>query len=121
MPFDLARAYTEAMEAKNLEALDALLDDEIVVVTPKGTVLEGVEAVKRYYSGSGFDHLVASTEQHDFDLHETGGVRHLARQVYRWKETGEEAYARPLETIFEIRDGRILRIEMRILAEAEQT
>jgi hypothetical protein len=115
---DLARAYAEAMEAKDLDALDVLLDDEIVVVTPKGTVLEGVDAVKRYYSGDGFDHLVASTEQHEFDEHERGGVRHLARQVYRWKETGEEAYARPLETIFEFRDGKILRVEMRILAES---
>jgi hypothetical protein len=35
--------------------------------------------------------------------------------VYRWKESGEEAYARPLETIFEFRDGKIARVEMRIL------
>jgi ketosteroid isomerase-like protein len=111
---DLARAYTEAMAAKDLDALDELLAEDVCIVTPKGTVLEGIDAVKRYYSGDGFDHLVATTEDHDFEAH-AAGVRHLARQVYRWKETGEEAYARPLETIFELADGKIARVEMRIL------
>lgn len=112
---DLARAYAEAMEVKDLDALDALLAEDVSIVTPKGTLLEGIEAVKRYYSGPGFDHLLVTTEDHDFE-ERSGGVRHLARQVYRWKESGEEAYWRPLETIFELRDGRIARIEMRILS-----
>ena len=118
MALDLARAYTEAMATKDLDALDGLLADDVCVVTPKGTVLEGIEAVKRYYSGDGFDHLVATIEEEDLEAHATG-ARHLARQVYRWKETGEEAYARPLETMFEFRDGRIVRIEMRVLSESE--
>jgi ketosteroid isomerase-like protein len=116
MALDLAQAYTEAMATKDLDALDDLLADDVCVVTPKGTVLEGIDAVKRYYSGDGFDHLVATTEDNDFEAHASGGVRHLARQVYRWKETGEEAYARPLETFFEFADGRIVRVEMRILS-----
>jgi len=116
MALDLARAFTEAMAAKDLDALDALLSDDVCVVTPKGTVLQGVDAVKRYYSGDGFDHLVATTEDHDFEAHGSA-VRHLARQVYRWKETGEEAYARPLETIFEFAGGKIVRVEMRILSQ----
>jgi ketosteroid isomerase-like protein len=119
VPVDLARAYTEAMAAKDLGALDALLADDVCVVTPKGTVLKGIDAVKKYYSGDGFDHLVATTEDHAFEPHASGGIRHLARQVYRWKETGEEAYARPLETMFEFRDGKIHRIEMRIVSESE--
>jgi hypothetical protein len=119
VPVDLARAYTEAMAAKDLGALDALLDDDVCVVTPKGTVLNGVDAVRAYYSGDGFDHLVVSVEDHAYEPHERGSVRHLARQVYRWKETGEEAYARPLETMFEFRDGRIRRIEMRVLSGEE--
>jgi ketosteroid isomerase-like protein len=112
---DLARAYADAMAAKDLDALDALLADDVRVVTPKGVLLEGIAAVKRYYSGGGFDHLLVSTEDHDFSESATG-VRQLARQVYRWKESGEEAYARPLETIFEIADGKIARIEMRVLS-----
>jgi ketosteroid isomerase-like protein len=114
MTVDLARAYAEAMEAKDLAAFDSLLADDVCVVTPKGVLLEGVDAVKHYYSGPGFDHLLVSTESQDF-REEATGVRHLARQVYRWKESGEEAYARPLETIFEFADGKIVRIEMRIL------
>jgi len=113
---DLARAYTEAMAAKDLDALDALLADDVCVVTPKGTVLEGIDAVKRYYSGDGFDHLIVTTEDEDFVAHAAGGVRHLARQIYRWKETGEEAFARPLETIFQFRDDKIARVEMRIVS-----
>ncbi len=115
MTVDLARAYAEAMESKNLAALDELLADDVCVVTPKGKLLRGIDDVKRYYSGDGFDHLIVSTEDCDFEPSEVG-VRHLARQVYRWKETGEEAYVRPLETIFEFRDGKIVRVEMRILA-----
>lgn len=119
MAVDLARAYSEAMEAKDLDALDALLADDVCVVTPKGKQLTGIDAVKAYYSGDGFDHLVVSTDSHEFKSHESGNVRHLARQVYRWKETGEEAYARPLETMFEFHDGKIARVEMRILSEKE--
>ena len=115
MALDLARAYTQAMAAKDLDALDALLADDVCVVTPKGKQLSGIEEVKAYYSGPGFDHLVVTSEDHDFHRHESGGVRHLARQVYRWKETGEEAYARPLETIFDFENGKIARVEMRIL------
>jgi ketosteroid isomerase-like protein len=111
---DLARAYAEAMESKNVDALDELLAEDVCVVTPKGVLLQGIDAVKHYYSGPGFDHLLVSTEAHDFAEHGTG-VRQLARQVYRWKESGEEAYARPLETMFEFRDGKIGRIEMRVL------
>jgi ketosteroid isomerase-like protein len=111
---DLARAYTHAMEAKDLDALDALLAVDVCVVTPKGTLLHGIDDVKDYYSGAGFDHLLVSSEDCDFESSD-GGVRQLARQVYRWKESGEEAYARPLETIFEFRDGKIARVEMRIL------
>jgi ketosteroid isomerase-like protein len=111
---DLARSYARAMESKNLAALDALLSDDVCVVTPKGALLHGIEDVKRYYSGPGFDHLIVSSEDCDFESSDIG-VRQLARQVYRWKESGEEAYARPLETMFEFRDGKIARVEMRIL------
>jgi ketosteroid isomerase-like protein len=114
MTIELAQRYAEAMEAKDLAAVRALLDDHVVVVTPKGTVLEGIDAVCRYFSGPGFDHLVVSTEDHEFELHGRG-VRQQARQIYRWKETGEDAYERPLETTFEFREGRITRVEMRLL------
>jgi ketosteroid isomerase-like protein len=113
---DLARAYAEAMEARDLAALDVLLAEDVCVVTPKGKQLSGIAAVKQYYSGDGFDHLVVTTDQHEFQPQPAGGVRSLARQVYRWKETGEQAYVRPLETIFEFRGGKIARVEMRIIA-----
>jgi hypothetical protein len=115
---ELARAYTEAMEAHEFGALPDLVDGGVVVVTPKGTVLEGVEAIQEYYSGSGYDYLDATTESHDFQVQD-GGVRDLALQVYRWKETGEEAYSRTLETRYDFRDGKIARVEMRLLDEGQ--
>ena len=118
MSVELARAYTEAMEAHDFGALGGLVDSEVLVITPKGTVLEGVEAIREYYSGSGYDYLDATTESHDFQVHD-GGVRDLALQVYRWKETGEEAYSRMLETRFDFRDGKIGRVEMRLLDEGQ--
>ena len=75
MPVDLARAYAAAMAAKDLDALDALLTDDVCVVTPKGKLLSGVEAVKAYYAGDGFDHLDLTTEDHDFSADVGGGAR----------------------------------------------
>jgi ketosteroid isomerase-like protein len=110
---ETARRYEEAMARHDLHALEPLLDSEVVVVTPKGAVIEGPDAVMRYFGGSGFDHLEVTNEDHDFNLHE-GGVRMTARQVYRWKETGEHAYERPLTMTFTFKGDRIARIEMTI-------
>jgi ketosteroid isomerase-like protein len=111
---DLAWQWEDAVAARDHDALAALLTDDVVVVTPKGKVLEGRDAVRAYYAGPGFDHLEVSHEDHDFHAH-ADGVRMTARQVYRWKDSGEHAYDRPLEVVFIVRDDRIARAEMRIL------
>ncbi len=116
MIVETARAAEDAFARHDVDALDPLLDSEVVVVTPKGAVIEGREAVKRYFGGSGFDHLEVSTEDHDFNLHD-GGVRMTARQVYRWKETGEHAYDRPLTVTFTFNGDRIARVDMTIEGE----
>jgi ketosteroid isomerase-like protein len=115
---ELARRYEDAMARRDLDALEPLLDPEVVVVTPKGAVIEGPAAVRRYFGGAGFDHLEVTHEAHDFHLH-AGGVRMTARQVYRWKETGEHAYERPLTVSFTFRGERIARVEMRIEKEGD--
>jgi ketosteroid isomerase-like protein len=110
---EAARRYEEAMATKDLDALDPLLDAGCVVVTPKGTVVQGRDAVKRYFGGSGFEHLEVTHEDHDFNLH-GDGVRMTARQVYRWRETGEHAYERPLTVTFTFDGDKIARVEMTI-------
>ena len=42
-----------------------------------------------------------------------------ARQLFRWKETGEQAFERPLAFHFEFRDGRISRLEMTLAQEPD--
>jgi ketosteroid isomerase-like protein len=110
---ETARLYEEAMASHDLDALESLLDPDVVVVTPKGIVVEGSVAVRKYFGGPGFDHLEVSNEDHDFILH-AGGVRMTARQVYRWRETGEHAYERPLTMRFTFSGDRIVRVEMTI-------
>jgi hypothetical protein len=114
---DLARRVHDAFEAHDIDAVVDLLDPDVIVVTPKGKVLNGTDEVRRYYSGGGFDHLVVATEDHDFVPHDRG-VRLHARQVYRWKETGEHAYDRPLVVHFEFRRDKISRVEMTLAQEA---
>jgi SnoaL-like domain len=114
---DLARECAEAMKAHDLDRVAALLDPEATVVTPKGTVLHGPDEVRRYFGGDGFDHLEVETVHEDFAAHDAG-VRLHARQVYRWKETGEHAYDRPLVVHFEFRGDKISRVEMTLAQEA---
>jgi ketosteroid isomerase-like protein len=111
----LAQRWEHAIAQRDLGELGEVLADEVVVLTPKGKVLEGRDAVRAYFGGDGFDHLDVAHEDHDFELHADDGVRMTARQVYRWKESGEHAYARPLEVVFRFDSGRIARVEMRIL------
>jgi len=113
---DLAREYAEAMKAHDLEQVAALLDPEATVVTPKGTVLRGPDEVRRYFGGGGFDHLEVETVHDDFEAHDAG-VRVRARQIFRWRETGEHAFERPLAFHFEFQDGRISRLEMTLAQE----
>ena len=113
MILETARRAEDAFARHDLEELESVLHSEVVVVTPKGAVIEGRQAVCRYFDGPGFDHLEVSTEDHDFNLHD-GGVRMTARQVYRWKETGEHAYERPLTVTFTFDGDLIARVEMTI-------
>jgi ketosteroid isomerase-like protein len=112
---DLAQRWEHAIAARNLDELCELLTDDVVVVSPKGKVLEGRDAVRAYFGGDGFEHLDVAHEEHDFEVHAAGGVRMTARQVYRWKESGEHAYDRPLEVLFRFEGERIARVEMRIV------
>jgi ketosteroid isomerase-like protein len=116
--FDLAREYAEAMKAHDLDQVASLLDPDATVVTPKGTVLHGPDEVRRYFGGGGFDHLEVETVHDDFQTHGKG-VRVRARQIFRWKESGEHAFERPLAFHFEFQDGRITRLEMTLAQEPE--
>ena len=115
MTVDLAWAWEESIANRNVDELGGLLTDDVVVVSPRGKVLEGCDAVRAYFGGDGFDHLDVKHEDHDFDPHAGDGLRMVARQVYRWKESGEHAYERPLEVVFRFRGDRIARVDMRIL------
>jgi ketosteroid isomerase-like protein len=114
---DVARRVHDALEAHDVDAVVELLDPEVIVVTPKGSVLHGPDEVRAYYGGGGFDHLVVATEDHHFVAHDAG-VRLHARQVYRWRETGEHAYERPLVVHFELRGDKVSRIEFTLSQEA---
>ncbi len=118
MTVDLARQVHDALEAHDVDAVVECLDPEVIVVTPKGKVLHGPEELRAYYSGGGFDHLVVETEDHDFVAH-AAGVKLQARQVYRWRETGEHAYERPLVVHFELRGDKVSRIEFTLSQESE--
>jgi hypothetical protein len=118
MTVDLAREYAEAMKAHDLDRVAALLDPEATVVTPKGTVLHGPDEVRRYFGGGGFDHLEVDTVHDDFQA-QGAAVRVRARQVFRWKETGEHAFERPLAFHFEFLGGRISRLEMTLAQEPD--
>jgi hypothetical protein len=107
---NVARRYSDAVEAGDYETATALLDDELEVVPPSGRPY-GKSGLIAAWTGGGFDHLDMTVEDRSFEPDGDGAVMH-ATQVFRWKEGGELAYTRGLTTRYAIRGGRILRMEL---------
>jgi ketosteroid isomerase-like protein len=109
---EIAQRYSDAVKAGDFDAAEALLDDEVEVVPPSGRPYGKTEVVSAW-NGPGFDHLDVTLDEREFEAADGGAVMR-AKQVFHWKEGGDVAYVRDLTTRYDIRGGRIVRIEMEV-------
>jgi ketosteroid isomerase-like protein len=112
---DTARRYREALRSGDIETAVSLLDPDVELVLPRGT-LSGADRVRAFLeSNAPLENL--DVEIHLGELHRVNGssVRSLNTQVWRWRESGDVAYERRSQAEYTVRDGRIARLEVTIV------
>jgi ketosteroid isomerase-like protein len=106
---DLARAFVEAVAARDLEAAAKLLDPDVETATPRGT-LHGIAACRQVLKKATGDEQFA-VEQTEPEFEEIEGeVVARTHEVARWRETGEIAYERDFALRLTLDDEKIVKI-----------
>jgi ketosteroid isomerase-like protein len=107
--FTLARAFVEAVVARDLEAAEKLLDPDVETETPRGT-LRGIAACRQVLEkASGDEQFAVEQAEPDFEEIE-GEIVARTHEIARWRETGEVAYERDFAVRLTLDDERIVRI-----------
>jgi ketosteroid isomerase-like protein len=105
----LARAFVEAVVARDLEAAEKLLDPDVEAATPRGT-LRGIAACRQVLEkASGDEQFAVEQTEPDFEESE-GEIVARTHEIARWRETGEIAYERDFALRLTFGDERIVRI-----------
>ena len=104
-----ARRFVEAVVAHDFATAEELLDPDVEVVTPRGS-LRGVAACRQVLQKAGGDEQFAM-EQAEPEFERIGDdVIARTREIARWRETGELAYEREFAMRLTLADERIVRI-----------
>jgi ketosteroid isomerase-like protein len=105
----LARAFVEAVAARDLEAAEKLLDPNVDTTTPRGT-LRGIAACRQVLEkASGDEQFAVEQTEPDFEEIE-GEIVARTHEIARWRATGEIAYERHFAVRLTLDDERIVRI-----------
>jgi ketosteroid isomerase-like protein len=105
----LARAFVEAVLARDLDAAEELLDPDVEAETPRGT-LRGIAACRQVLEkASGDEQFAVEQTEPEFDDVD-GEIVARTREIARWRETGEIAYERDFALRLTFGDDRIIRI-----------
>jgi ketosteroid isomerase-like protein len=105
----LARAFIEAVAARDLEAAAELLDPDVETATPRGT-LHGIAACQRVLKkASGDEQFAVEQTEPEFEEIE-GEIVARTHEIARWRETGEIAYERDFAVRLTLDDERIVGI-----------
>jgi ketosteroid isomerase-like protein len=106
---DLARAFIDAVAARELDAAGELLDPDVETTTPRGT-LQGSAASLQVLQKAGGDEQFA-VEQAEPDFEEVDGeIVARTHEIARWRETGEIAFERDFAVRLTFENERIVRI-----------
>jgi ketosteroid isomerase-like protein len=109
MKLALARAFVEAVAARDLEAAEAFLDSDVETATPRGT-LRGIAACRQVLQkASGDEQFAVEQVEPEFEEIEREIVART-HEIARWRETGEVAYERDFAMRLTFDDERIVRI-----------
>jgi ketosteroid isomerase-like protein len=103
------RRFVEAVVAHDFDTAEELLDPDVEIVTPRGS-LRGIAACRQVLRKAGGDGQFAM-EQAKPELEHVGDdVIARTREIARWRETGELAYERDFALRLTLDDDRIVRI-----------
>ncbi len=105
-------ALETAIRTNDREAVYALLAPDVEWVTPKRT-LHGIDEMRREWTwGSSPESFDYEFEEGDWVDDGDGRLACDVREIYRLKESGDFAYARPHRVQLTIQGGKITRYEM---------
>jgi hypothetical protein len=103
------RQFVQAVVAHDFEAADELLDPDVEIVTPRGS-LRGIAACRQVLQKASGDEQFAMEQAEPEFEHVGGDVIARTREIARWRETGELAYERDFAMRITLGDTRIVRI-----------
>jgi ketosteroid isomerase-like protein len=105
----LARAFVEAVAARDLEAVEKLVGPDVETVTPRGA-LHGIAACRQVLEkASGGEQYAVELTEPDFEEIE-GEIVARTHEIARWRENGEIAYERDFAVSLTVDDEKIVRI-----------
>jgi len=105
----LARAFIEAVAARDLDAAGKFLDPDVETTTPRGT-LRGIAACQQVLKKATGDEQFA-VQQTEPEVEEVDGeIIARTHEIARWRESGEIAYERDFAVRLALDDERIVKI-----------
>ena len=109
MRLAVARAFVEAVAARDLEAAEELIDPDVEIETPRGT-LRGIAACRHVLEKASGDEQFAVEQTEPLFEEIEGAIVARTHEIARWRETGEIAYERDFALRLTLDDERIVRI-----------
>jgi ketosteroid isomerase-like protein len=103
------RQFVQAVVAHDFEAADELLDPDVEIVTPRGS-LRGIAACRQVLQKASGDEQFAMEQAEPEFEHVGDDVIARTREIARWRETGDLAYERDFAMRITLGDTRIVRI-----------
>ncbi len=117
-PAEIAKRFVEALFDEDHDTAYSLLDTDVEVVSPRGTV-RGADKMRARWGKAEYDHLVPEVDRREY-AQENDSVHATTHMTWRWRESGEIAYRTRVEGDFVVRDGKIARIETAVAHEAAE-
>ena len=109
MELTRVRQFVEAVVAHDFETAEELLDPDVEIVTPRGS-LRGIAACRQVLEKAGGDEQFAIEQAEPEFEHVDDDVIARTREIARWRETGDIAYERDFVLRLTVDDDRIIRI-----------
>ena len=112
MSVELAERFAAAMDAEDIETVEEMLAADAEITDPSGKTVPREAWLAAATAELPPAELESTLEGHAFE--ETpDGIVMSARQVFRWKESGELAYEQPFGAVMHFRGDELVRMEMR--------
>jgi ketosteroid isomerase-like protein len=109
-PVEVVRAYVAALNARDVERMLELADEDVEFNTPRGT-LRGHDALRRFMEQQSFGTAYVVVPRAFYERADLVVIDALNEM--RYVDTGELAESFEDAPVFTVRDGRVARLDMR--------